>query len=94
MHAILTNRARKIYITHVPRKIPSQSNATGNSITKIEATAYCRRRNRDGRRYFKQAGNFKYANLNKKSCLEIATNKKSNTSKPHYYIYTDKCYNS
>ena len=94
MHAILTNRARKIYITHVPRKIPSQFNATGSSITKIEATAYCRRRNRDGGRYFKQAGNFKYANLNKKSCLEIATNKKSNTSKPHYYIYTDKCYNS
>ena len=94
MHAILTNCARKIYITHVPRKIPSQSNATGSSITKIEATAYCRRRNRDGRRYFKQAGNFKYANLNKKSCLKTATIQKSNIGTPHYYINTDKCYNS
>ena len=41
MHAILTNCARKIYLAHVPGKIPSQLHAPGSSIAKIEAATNC-----------------------------------------------------
>jgi hypothetical protein len=93
MHAILTNRARKIHPTHLPGKNPSQPCITATSLTKTAATDNRRGRNRNGRGHFKQAGNFKYADLNQESSLKDTTSQKGNSSNSHYYHSTANCHN-